>query len=707
MLIYKIKIGFLLKFLVFALVFLEVGTQTFALKFVFESYISLENQREEITGALPGEQLGSVIAVGDFDRDGVQDIVTGAPFASENDNQWNGAVKIIFGSRDRSAKKRELDIFGENSGDQFGTSIAVGDFNNDNYDDIAIGAYNATSADKQRTGKVYLVFGSPEMDNQSPNHLSIRQANFAYGTGADQLVGQENGDQFGLSLFALDVNDDGIKDLLVGAPMASGPLFAKSGAVYMYLGSRWGFTVSSNYVFYAQSTNEKFGSSIGGGHVTSDRRNDLVVSAYMADNGDKKQAGRVYVIRYNAFATYAKDSVIMLTGLVEKGWFGFSLDTGNVNGDTYDDLAIATFPYKGARKDARVSIFYGSQNSVKGSADVVIDGSVGEAFLGASVQLKDLNADGKADILLGAPGIGAGKSEEEGSVYEIISGDEPYKGHYSLKKHDYGTLIHGAKFDDWFGSTLAVTDFNDDGKKDLIIGSRYADGENGVDNGKVFVLYSGDKSSGKLRSIMESTDKQVTRAELISQVMDSLNIKKNKSDMIKNCYDYKEFCFFNFMAMSSYSKIRLKPELILYPDVLPGDDYYEDVNVATMLGLVNGFVNETDTPFHPQLPIKRIEALKIILGAAELVQPKYQFELIAELGSYKNLLDQKSPFNDVNGRVASMWWYPRYVNFAVENGIVDKEDYFRPNDDITALELNDIMNRTLQYLKEHDEKTKS
>jgi hypothetical protein len=73
------------------------------------------------------------------------------------------------------------------------------------------------------------------------------------------------------------------------------------------------------------------------------------------------------------------------------------------------------------------------------------------------------------------------------------------------------------------------------------------------------------------------------------------------------------------------------------------------------------------------------------------------------------MISQKSYFTDINAKVPSMWWYPRYVNFAVDHNIVDKGEYFRPNDNITAKELEDIMTRTINYLKSNnkDEKAKS
>lgn len=156
---------------------------------------------------------------------------------------------------------------------------------------------------------------------------------------------------------------------------------------------------------------------------------------------------------------------------------------------------------------------------------------------------------------------------------------------------------------------------------------------------------------------------------------------------------------FNFTAISSYNDIQLEPELILYPDVRPGSEFYEDINLATMLSLVNGYLNEKGTPFHPDLPVTRIQALKIILSATDLVPYLHQFELANLLGAEENISKQKSVFSDVSAKISSRWWYPRYVNFALENDIIDKGELFRPDENITIEELDDMVNRTLQYLK--------
>jgi len=97
----------------------------------------------------------------------------------------------------------------------------------------------------------------------------------------------------------------------------------------------------------------------------------------------------------------------------------------------------------------------------------------------------------------------------------------------------------------------------------------------------------------------------------------------------------------------------------------------------------------------------------VILGAADLVNSKYKFELVAILGTEDKLFNQKSYFQDIDSKIDTMWWYPRYVNFAVENGIVSEGEYFRPNDKITVWEFNAMIDRTIEFLNKQNEETES
>jgi hypothetical protein len=664
-------------------------------------------------GETSGEQFGSIVASGDFNHDKIQDIVVGSPFSSTGDSEWNGKATIIFGKKNFNVKeydlaKSEPDVvfYGAHSGDQFGNAITVGDFNNDKIDDIAVGAYNAHN-EVSRSGKVYVIFGQSTWSRQSYNFL-LDKPNI-------ELVGISSDEGFGMSLSTIDINSDNVDDLLVGSPFSSSEIIKKSGLVYVYFGKSTTASTAvyssreANVVFYGQSENERFGSSISGGHILTGDLNDIIIGAYTSDELSIRQAGKVYFYKGRRnFPSKMRTPTSVIKGIHEKEWFGFSLSVGDVNGDKKDDIAISSFPYNGNRDAAKVAVFYGKRTfgdegtsfeADTDTPDIIVENPRGQALIGATVLLDDINADKKAEIIIGAPGIGNPTSTDSGDVYIIFSGDTSEKLVYSADYESVPSTIHGENADDWFGYSVTVLDFNRDGYKDLAVGSRYSDLGKSSNNGKVFVLYGASQPYGKMKTVLSPDDHFVKRAELIHQVIDKLDLKNSKADLIEDCYAYKNFCLFNFVAMSLYNDIRLDPKPILYPDVQADSKYYEDVVIGTMLGLINGSNTEKNSPFYPDKPMSRIQTLKIILGAADLVKPMYRFELVRDLGSFDQLLSQSSYFEDIDPKISNMWWYPRYTNFAVEHGIIKEMRFFRPDDKITVGELETMLNNTMAYLK--------
>ena len=78
----------------------------------------------------------------------------------------------------------------------------------------------------------------------------------------------------------------------------------------------------------------------------------------------------------------------------------------------------------------------------------------------------------------------------------------------------------------------------------------------------------------------------MTRGDFLAEVIEQFNIKENRADFINSCYEHREFCFFVFSGQSDFSGLELEPEIILYPDVPYGSEYYEATTIGTMLGLL-------------------------------------------------------------------------------------------------------------------------
>lgn len=699
----------------FVAVFLPLDT-VFAVITTYESFIVKDPYKVEISSENPGAQFGASFGKGDFNNDGIDDLVVGSPFSSTGLSEWNGSIAIIYGQKVFGEKNLNLSvtppnimIFGDRSGDQFGTSIEVGDYNNDGFDDLAVSAPNAYE-NGTRPGKVYLFYGGRHslLKNDTSIDLSIQNPDTTF-------TGYGSGDSFGLALKTLDINNDKIDDLLIGAPYTEAYNIADCGAVYGFLGMNHSefsslirlHKTTANVTFYGQKSNERFGSSVGGGQFFGYKINDVAIGAYSADVDNIKEAGKVYLYKGGSgFASVIRNPVLSINGSKTKEWFGFAIDSGDLNKDDSDDLVITSFPYS-SENDGKVFVFLGGEKFLQPSPfinsyeskDIVVENPKNDSFLGSSLELSDMNNDGLDDILVGAPGIGKPLSKSPGDVYFVYSAADRFSSQYDISESRITSQVHGENIDDWFGYSIKTLDFNADGRQDLAIGSRYSDTSLGANSGKVFVLLNPGVPFGDPKEIPEPEDRLVTRGEFVKNIFDKFNLFETKKDYLNDCEKHLEFCLFSFSAISSFNGINLSSNPILYPDVDPFDKYYKYINAGTMLGFLNGFSTEKDSPFHPELPISRIQALKIMLSAADLVPPKYKFELVAILGSLQKVREQISYFKDIDALISYMWWYPRYANFAYEKGLIDDSPYFRPDENITAGELNDMLNRTIEFIE--------
>jgi FG-GAP repeat len=175
----------------------------------------------------------SVAGTGDVNGDGIDDVTIGARGANPN-GTGSGRAYVVFGTDEGFPAELELaDLLAANGGDgtqgfvlngvadsdQAGQTVAgMGDINGDGIDDVLL---NAPFADPNGTssGQVYVVFGT---DTGFPAELELSDllaANGGDGTQGFALNGAAF-DQAGYSIaWARDINDDGIDDILIGAPL--------------------------------------------------------------------------------------------------------------------------------------------------------------------------------------------------------------------------------------------------------------------------------------------------------------------------------------------------------------------------------------------------------------------------------------------------------------------------------------------------------
>uniref|UniRef100_A0A8C2Q8A8 Integrin, alpha 3b n=1 Tax=Cyprinus carpio TaxID=7962 RepID=A0A8C2Q8A8_CYPCA len=154
---------------------------------------------------IPGEQIGSYfgscLAVTDLNNDDWNDLIVGAPFYFDRNKEEGGAVYIFMNENGSFQKKASLVLKGK-KGSGFGFAVAaVGDINQDGFQDLAVGA------PFQDSGKVFLWMGSKNGITKEPSQVIEGKS-----------LGPSGFQTFGYSLSGgMDMDGNDYPDILVGS----------------------------------------------------------------------------------------------------------------------------------------------------------------------------------------------------------------------------------------------------------------------------------------------------------------------------------------------------------------------------------------------------------------------------------------------------------------------------------------------------------
>ncbi len=456
-------------------------------------------------------------AVGDFNDDGFADLAIGVPGESINSGLQAGAVHVIYGSANRlratGSQFWHLDSPGvpgvAETADFLGRALAVGDFNGDGFDDLAIGIPGRTVSGDHSAGAVLILYGTV-------NGLAAANASFWHQDTTNIEDTAEFNDRFGASLAAGDFDGDGYDDLAIGVPGERGEFGIAAGAVAVLYGSISGITSFGDQFFQQDTTgingtaegNDQFGEALASGDFNNDGRDDLVVGVPNEGFDGKGGAGLVHVL----FGTPGG-----LTALGSQTWhqnspgiqevaesedsFGAALAVGDFNNDGFDDLAI------GVPKESVGSINNaGAVHVLRGSPTGLVatgarlftqntsgmrDRAEANDRFGNALAAGDFNGDGFDDLAIGVPNESIAGIPRCGAV-AIIFGSAAgltTAGNQFWHQNSNG-MLDQSEPEDGFAATLAAGDFDDDGRADLAIGVPY-ENIGATDAGAVAVMYGG------------------------------------------------------------------------------------------------------------------------------------------------------------------------------------------------------------------------
>jgi len=411
----------------------------------FDQWIDLTSSADiRMYGAIAGDGMGKVLAVGDIDADGFDDLL----FSVED------RMNLLFG-RPREQFRAIYDMATDSlgveirpaiglsiydgtfdDGDAVGRGLQIADINSDGYADIIAADYRDRGPEWNRVGAgaIYIIFGRPRAELPPVFDLSHDSEL----PGADVTIfGADASDRLGFEVEVGDVDGDGLRDVLFSSERGYGgaPLALVGGAVYGLFGRvEWNTT-------YDLDTGE-FDFAIGGGKsaglgyrlalgdIDGDGRDDIIMGSEAGILGpDNRRLQEARILFGRAQHTWPKwtDSVresdVTIVGLRyvlgQDNAFtvAFSITSGDHDGDGLDELIIGagrTHAFAGG-----VHVFDGRPridwpvfiDLSRRRADLTIwgadpgTGTGARAFdiLGYTTAMGDIDGDGRSEILAAAP----------------------------------------------------------------------------------------------------------------------------------------------------------------------------------------------------------------------------------------------------------------------------------------------------------------
>jgi hypothetical protein len=288
------------------------------------------------------------------------------------------------------------------------------------------------------------------------------------------------------------MDGDGLPELLIGVPWydrsTREPL---TGAAVLVMSQDFpepgaaALDTSGVDLWTGPNAGARAGTSVACADVIGDPTPDLIIGAPFAD-GDHEGEGTVFIVDGGRRLTGELELVAQraLRGGTEDAWLGWSVATGDLDGDGLTELISGApghvrAPGPEVSRPQGLTLLWNGVDLPDRARDVPfsrISGQEEGDSLGRTLKVADLDADGHADLLVGAPRRLVDRSYDAGSLYVFLGAE----GHATLRPESPPESAHAVweTSEPYYqtGGTVAVGDVDGDGNTDLVLVHRQQPG---------------------------------------------------------------------------------------------------------------------------------------------------------------------------------------------------------------------------------------
>ena len=433
------------------------------------------------------------------DNTGYKLTVVAQPVPGEEDT--TPISSNIFVEELRRDRSRGFVINGLEQDDRLGRSLAVGDINGDEYPDIVSGAWalrtvapeDATVSDYHviinHSEYFYSLIGGYALYGQGDRFADPVDPSDLDGDSGFVLKGKVEGlyatDEAGASVALWDADNDGLLDIVFGAPEGNTPFNVDAGKVYILRGRTDGFPArvelsqldgEEGFTIAGVETNELLGFDISvAGDLNDDGRVDLVAGAPGRDSAYVFFGGQEFSVRLYVSQLNGATNGFRIAGNQGDGT-GYSVSGGNdLNDDGINDLLVLS------RSGRKAHLVYGRSGPFPSSIELdrIQDGYVStlifDRLFEEIAMVGDVNGDGLNEMALTGP---------DGTC--LIYGKRGLWPR-TIDLRNLGTK-DGVKFAG-FGGSVTAGDINGDGMSDLVIGDKGKEVNGKLSAGIAAVIY--------------------------------------------------------------------------------------------------------------------------------------------------------------------------------------------------------------------------